>query len=142
MSSISKGMKLSIYLVWVVPAHAQFIALSGRVVDQTTTEALPYASVMVKHSPLGTIANMEGMFTIHLPVKYAVDTLSVTMIGYESYQVAACQFMYCRKIIQNARCGPRYSIYVATTMPLYEPKSGITTRAKANGHGKWKACLS
>jgi hypothetical protein len=87
MSKILMCLRFLVCLIFVVPLHAQFLTLSGRVSDQTMGETLPYASVAVKHSTLGTIANAEGAFTIHLPIKHVRDTLSVSMIGYETYQI-------------------------------------------------------
>lgn len=69
-------------------ANAQkFITISGTVIDAETNESLSSASITVKNKPIGTIANTEGKFTVHLPSKLKTDTLYISMIGYFSLQV-------------------------------------------------------
>ena len=69
-------------------ANAQdFITISGTVTDAETQEPLSSASITVKNKSVGTIANTEGKFTIHLPSELKADTLYISMIGYHSLQV-------------------------------------------------------
>jgi hypothetical protein len=66
----------------------EVITVQGMVTDSHTREPLPYASVMLRHHPIGTICNLDGKFNIHLPTNSLHDTLQISMIGYESYRIA------------------------------------------------------
>ena len=69
-------------------ANAQdFITISGTITDAETQEPLSSSSITVKNRSVGTIANTEGKFTIHLPSELKADTLYISMIGNHSLQV-------------------------------------------------------
>lgn len=59
--------------------------ITGRVVDATSQEELPFANVAILNTGRGTAANAEGQFSL------SVDSLPVTIvssyIGYEKHQV-------------------------------------------------------
>jgi hypothetical protein len=67
-------------------ALPQSITLTGRVVDATTKQPLPYASVGVAGSRLGTTANEEGRFRLALPKSRLPATLAVSYMGYANGQ--------------------------------------------------------
>jgi len=71
-------------IIFPLGLQAQFITLSGKVQDAKTKELLPFASVAIKGSPVGTIVNAEGKFTLHIPKKFENDTLCITSIGYQT----------------------------------------------------------
>lgn len=51
-------------------------------VDATTGEPLPYATVSVDGKAIGTVTNTDGSFYLHVDNVQAHDTLLVSMIGY------------------------------------------------------------
>jgi hypothetical protein len=61
---------------------------SGFVLDATTREPLPYATVVVKGSTLGTVTNLKGAFKLSLPTNLKSDSLSISFMGYKSQTVA------------------------------------------------------
>nr|WP_294781284.1 outer membrane beta-barrel family protein [uncultured Flavobacterium sp.] len=68
--------------------HAQQSAVSGKVEDETTKEALPYVTVSVKDSNLNTIVigvtDDQGVFNLEgLPI--GKMTLNLSFIGYKNY---------------------------------------------------------
>ena len=65
---------LFIAATFTLTAFAQKISLSGNVRNNTTTEAVPAVSVIVKGSTLGTFTDDKGNFTI------AVPKLPVTLV--------------------------------------------------------------
>lgn len=67
-------------------AMAQKSMLSGKVTDKDTGEPLPFASIVIKGKPVGTVANLLGDFDFHFPVEYRNDILVVSMLGYESFE--------------------------------------------------------
>ena len=70
-------------------AEGQKITISGKVVDLETNEPLPFSSVSIKGKSIGTITNADGDFDFHIPSEYTNDLLSISLIGYESYEVPA-----------------------------------------------------
>ena len=66
--------------------HAQTVT-SGRVLDAGTKEPLPYCSVGIVGSRIGTITNAEGAFA--LPADAESDTLTFSFVGYFKRSVPA-----------------------------------------------------
>jgi hypothetical protein len=73
-------------LIGFFSVSAQKITLSGRVVDKATGESLPFASVVIKGKPIGTIANTNGEFDFHFSAEYRNDIIVVSMLGYENFE--------------------------------------------------------
>lgn len=71
--------------LWLVPAYAQMLTLSGRVLDSETREPLAYASIGLKGQPYGTVANSLGEFDFHIPPLLVDQTMVVSMVGYTNY---------------------------------------------------------
>lgn len=64
---------------------AQRFIIPGRVTDQVTGEALPYASVRVQGEVIGTLANEKGDFSMEIPRLGVV--LEVSQLGYRKHYV-------------------------------------------------------
>lgn len=56
--------------------------LSGQIIDGTTGETAPYASVRVNKLGLGTVSNIDGNWTLRLPASAANEELTVKYLGY------------------------------------------------------------
>lgn len=68
--------------------HAQVpYAISGAIVNKENGEPLPYASVRLKNYPIGTVSNDDGAFDFYVPKSKRNDTLSISFIGFNSYEV-------------------------------------------------------
>jgi hypothetical protein len=72
---------LLLLLVGVEPAVAQRIVFSGRVTEASSGAAVPFASVYVKGTSLGTTADDEGRY--QLAVNQPIDSLSASAVGYK-----------------------------------------------------------
>lgn len=55
-------------------------------VDQDTGEPLPFATIAVKNTPIGTISNLQGEFDFHIPPENRNDILVVSMLGYRNFE--------------------------------------------------------
>jgi ferric enterobactin receptor len=66
----------------LVETRAQVI-LSGKVVEENSGEALPYSSIVLKSSGIGTSANLEGFFTLY---NIPSDTAKI-LISYVGYEI-------------------------------------------------------
>ncbi|MDX5423381.1 MAG: DUF5686 and carboxypeptidase regulatory-like domain-containing protein [Hymenobacteraceae bacterium] len=54
--------------------------ISGKVTDAETGEALPFVSVYVKNTSIGTSTDLNGAYTLRLPTPQ--DSLTVSYVGY------------------------------------------------------------
>ena len=54
--------------------------------DAKNKAPLPFASIYLKGTSIGTVSNIEGAFVFHVPSKYEEDTITISMIGYESIE--------------------------------------------------------
>jgi hypothetical protein len=66
--------------------YSQKITLSGIVLDKETREALTFCSIGIKGKTIGTISNLQGQFDFHMPNEYRNDILTITMLGYLSFE--------------------------------------------------------
>jgi len=73
----------------VLSAQAQTAApLTGRVVDKTTKEPLPFTSLSLKSEQTGALSNEQGVFQLPGPVRNETDSLVVMALGYEHLAIA------------------------------------------------------
>jgi ferric enterobactin receptor len=68
--------------IYFGPPEAKYYTLTGSVSDLSTGEPLPFASIQVKGTTLGTTTNADGYFTL-LKVPTDTSTLVVQYVGYE-----------------------------------------------------------
>ena len=82
-------MKLLTLLLYVLalPTLAQESPLlRGRVLDADTHQPIPNAQVGIGGNRLGTSTNLEGRFTLRVPVAYQASELEVALLGYRLYR--------------------------------------------------------
>lgn len=60
---------------------------SGRVVNAEDEESLPFASIRLKNHPIGTISNENGEFDFYIPKSQRTDTLNISFIGFNPYEI-------------------------------------------------------
>lgn len=58
--------------------------ISGHVVDKNTQSGIPFATVHIEGTSIGTCTNLEGKFQLKLPLEYPEEMLLVSSMGYES----------------------------------------------------------
>lgn len=73
-----------VLMVFFVSAFAQ-VQMRGKVVDKSTKEPLPGATIVADGTTVGTITNENGEFQIAVP--QSTRTVTVSFIGYESVKV-------------------------------------------------------
>lgn len=90
MKSISlQLMKRSISLLLLLlvlnnPAQAQLKQIIGKIKDSHSEEAIPFASVQFKKSPMGKLSDSSGSFVFNLR-NWPSDTLIISYAGFEDY---------------------------------------------------------
>lgn len=68
------------------PAMAQSTKIiSGSVIDATTKESLPFVTVTLKKSLIGTATNENGFFDLKYPDTISNDSLFVALLGFKSF---------------------------------------------------------
>ncbi|MGE5393925.1 MAG: carboxypeptidase-like regulatory domain-containing protein [Candidatus Saccharibacteria bacterium] len=84
---LKKGIFILLLFILHLPVTlpGQNIELEGRVFD--INEPLPFASIAVKNTGIGTISNGEGKFRLIVPQAYLNDVLCISMIGYKTREV-------------------------------------------------------
>ncbi len=86
-------MRLSSILVFIVlllmtKMNAQDTSvITGKVINGEDKEPLSFASIRLKNHPIGTISNENGEFDFYIPKSKRNDTLSISFIGFNSYEV-------------------------------------------------------
>ncbi|RYU95099.1 TonB-dependent receptor [Emticicia agri] len=87
-NSLNSSMKRSVSVLLLLLSCSLAFAqskISGKVIDQKTKEGIPGASIRIKDTNTGTVADFEGNFSINaLPNA----TLVVSFIGYSNKEVA------------------------------------------------------
>lgn len=71
---------------------------TGRVVDENTNEAIPFATVKLLHTNITASTNFDGFFTFKIAKskqrKVAKDSLSIHSIGYQSTYLDLKEFSF------------------------------------------------
>lgn len=63
--------------------YQQNMKINGYVVDSESGEAMPYANILIKDTPYGTMTNSDGYFALNGIPKETISIM-VTYIGYET----------------------------------------------------------
>ncbi|MFM9839846.1 MAG: carboxypeptidase-like regulatory domain-containing protein [Cyclobacteriaceae bacterium] len=84
-------MKPLLFLIFFVfetiPCVSQTnLSIKGKILDQKTNEALPYANISIKNYSIGTVSNESGEFDFFVPADLINDTLVVSFIGYKIFK--------------------------------------------------------
>ncbi len=57
--------------------------ISGKIIDASSGESIPFASIVLVGEPYGTSSDIEGNFTFPIPLKKG-DQLRVSFVGYQT----------------------------------------------------------
>lgn len=79
-------------LLCLLAARVLANSISGQVLDAETHLPLPFASISVMDSQLGTISNSEGYFVLSSEAILGTDTLLFSYMGYETLKRAIQDF--------------------------------------------------
>jgi hypothetical protein len=81
-------------------AAAQTGTIRGRVVDGDTNEPIPFASVVVQDSRLGTVTDLEGAFALE-GVPAGLRNVTVSFVGYRTRTVFEIEVTPARPAVIN-----------------------------------------
>ena len=69
---------------------ADSLVIKGKIIDETTSEELPFVNVLLKNSKVGAVTDIEGNFKLilrNISPTPMPDTLEVNYIGYRKKQI-------------------------------------------------------
>jgi len=64
-----------------------FLEFSGKVYDNQSKNAISFASITIKGTNIGTVANSAGEFIIKIPQTYANESLEFSSLGYRTVTI-------------------------------------------------------
>jgi CubicO group peptidase (beta-lactamase class C family) len=73
-----------VLVLLLLPVFTTFsqVMLTGKVLDQSNQSPLAYVNIGLKNTPIGTISNPDGTFSLRIPEKHKKDTLLFSALGY------------------------------------------------------------
>ena len=90
-----KKIVLSVISLLIVSATIwgqDIITVSGKVQDSSNRRPLGFASVYVSAANISNVSNMDGIFSLKIPVAHRNDTVVVSYLGYKSAKIAISSF--------------------------------------------------
>ena len=69
-----------------------YVIISGKIIDKTTRQPIPYAHIGVMAKGLGTIANEQGEFYYRFPKIAADEDVTVARLGYKNLARKGAEF--------------------------------------------------
>jgi hypothetical protein len=67
--------------------------ISGKIMDKGNQSTLPFVNIGIIGKYLGTVSDENGDFTLSINEKFALDTIKISMIGYESASFTVQEFI-------------------------------------------------
>ena len=71
------------YIFFLITASGYCQIVDGKVMDQSTKSPIGYVNIGILNSPIGTISNEDGTFSVSIPAAHGGDSLIFSMLGYE-----------------------------------------------------------
>lgn len=103
-----RGLVLLLFLISMNVGRGQIRKVTGYVQDSHSEERIPFASVQFKNSTVGKLTDSAGNFSFVLE-QWPSDTLQVTYVGYEDYNLYIDSTIEEMEVIVNLERGRRSS---------------------------------
>ncbi|GCC52812.1 hypothetical protein SanaruYs_30510 [Chryseotalea sanaruensis] len=75
---------IAIYFLTIIPTIAQDISINGKLIDKTTKDPIPYASIGISNTSYGTATDEAGIFHLKIKSDYKGGSLAISSIGYNT----------------------------------------------------------
>jgi hypothetical protein len=72
--------------VEVIDEKPKIITYRGRIIDREEKDILPYTSISILRSNIGTISNADGDFELKIPESMKQDTVLFSCLGYRQFR--------------------------------------------------------
>jgi hypothetical protein len=87
-------MKYFLFIISIFLCHhtiAQSV-FSGQIIDSQTEEKLAYVNIGIIGKNIGTVSDLDGNFSLDFDENYNMDTLRISMVGYETKDFVVSEF--------------------------------------------------
>ena len=81
-------------------AGGEYKEYKGVIVDAKTNEVLEYATISVTNSNISTVSNMDGVFSLKVPLDLVKENAIISYLGYNSQTIPLNSFSQDSKRIQ------------------------------------------
>ncbi|MEP5612756.1 MAG: carboxypeptidase-like regulatory domain-containing protein [Cyclobacteriaceae bacterium] len=85
---VSKLITIVVLIFSVSHSFAQNLAVGGKIYDLTTNEGIPFATVHINGTSIGTCTNLEGEFLLKIPSEFMEGQVFISSMGFELEQLA------------------------------------------------------
>ncbi len=119
---------LTCLLSLINTALAQTITVSGKVSDAHTEETLPYSSVYIKGTTIGTTTDDQGLYSISFSV--AADTIVFSSVGYTTLKLPLTKALQQTFNVELDRAN--YSLATTTIFAGEDPAVTIFKKVQKN----------
>ena len=116
-----RNLFLSILFLLSTGLNAQTINLSGIFINETTGEAIPFATIEIMGKGIGCAANYKGKFSLELPLTSLNDTVKCSSLAYASKLLAIKSF---GKDYSNILIQLKPIAYTLKEIEIFEPTAG------------------
>jgi len=129
-----KIIQVIFFLFLYINVFSQSIKIGGKVINEHLKVPVIYANISIKGYPIGISSNEAGEFNLYFSEDYIHDTLSVSAIGYESYECLVNEV--CNKdslvIILKEKVYELQDVFVFPDEKLKDIINNVTKNLKRN----------
>jgi len=82
-------MKILIFVLFFflsIFAKGQYTTVTGKVIDKNTQQPLPFATIQVEKTGIGTITNNNGRFSLKISNRYYNNKIYISYLGYKTQE--------------------------------------------------------
>jgi hypothetical protein len=134
-----KRITLTLLLLGLI-AQVGAQTLQGHIVDAATGQPLPFASVGIVQTPMGTIADEAGKFTFQAKKQPATARVRFSMIGYEAQSHELADLTDTQNLIKLHQ--KPIALEEVTIHPTTEAEVGATRFHRSAGWSGWGGVLT
>lgn len=107
------------------------IELNGRILDMHNRKPIPFANIWIVNRGTGTVANLEGYFSLKINSQYINDSLGISCMGYKRIILPVTDFLSeTRNIYLAADLIPIQEVIIRQTNPVALLRSALNNIPK------------
>ncbi len=138
-TTMIKHIITSVIIIFTLSANAQTL-VKGKIIDAKTRQPIPFSTVALKSTQIGTVANIDGCYQLNCTKKLSnADTLIFSSLGYHDKIIVGDRFNAIISLQKKAYTIPEIVVYnkKPTVVELgvkrsAKKKGGVGTQSKMN----------
>ncbi len=103
----------------------RLIVISGKILDQRTSSAIPFANVTIVGKSIGSVSNLQGEFVIKVPLSLSADTIGISCIGYKTFFLPVNEAVNRHTYTLEIEYVPIQEVIIRNTDPVYLLRSAL-----------------